>query len=96
MQCCWMPWSAPNKARPTTSEPGVIKQRLVWPGQGKSGGYRAIIFFRPAERAVFIYGFPKSERENITAEEEKVFKEAAKHVLALTDKQIAELVRVWR
>jgi hypothetical protein len=71
---------------------GVIKQRIARPGQGKSGGYRTIIFFRRRERAVFTYGFAKSERANIDAGEEKQFKEAARHVLHLTDKQIKELV----
>ena len=39
-----------------------------------------------------MFGFAKSERENITASEEKSFKEAAKHVLALTESQMASLV----
>jgi len=72
---------------------GVIKQRIARPGQGKSGGYRTIILFRQGDCAVFMYGFAKSERDNIRADEEKEFKEAAKHVLALTEKQLAELVR---
>lgn len=71
---------------------GVIKQRIARPGQGKSGGYRTIIFFRHGERAVFVYGFAKSERANIDAYEEKQFKEAARHVLRLTEKQLAELI----
>jgi len=70
---------------------GVIKQRIARPGQGKSGGYRTIIFFRRGERAVFVYGFAKSERANIDANEEKRFKEAVRHVLWLSEKQIAEL-----
>jgi hypothetical protein len=72
---------------------GVIKQRIARAGRGKSGGYRAIIFFRRSELAVFAYGFAKSERENIDSNEEKQFKEAARHVLRLTEKQIAELVK---
>jgi len=72
---------------------GVIKQRIARPGQGKSGGYRTIIFFKRGKRAVFVYGFAKSERANIDANEEKQFKEAARHVLQLTDKQIADLVK---
>lgn len=72
---------------------GVIKQRIARPGQGKSGGYRTIIFFRQGARAVFVYGFAKSERANIDADEEKEFKEAARHVLQLTEKQITELVK---
>ncbi len=40
-----------------------------------------------------MYGFAKSERDNIRVDEEKEFKEAAKHVLALTEKQVSDLVR---
>jgi hypothetical protein len=72
---------------------GVIKQRIARPGQGKSGGYRTIILFKQGQRAVFVYGFAKSEKENIDADEEKQFKEAARHMLRLTEKQIAELVK---
>src|ERR1700681_309703 len=61
----------------------VIKQRIARPGQGKSGGYRTIILFRQGERAVFVYGFAKSERATLNADEEKQFKEAARHVLRL-------------
>jgi hypothetical protein len=71
---------------------GVIKQRIARPGQGKSRGYRTIILFRRAERAVFIYGFPKSKQANISADEEEQFKEAAKYVLSLTGKQLAQLI----
>jgi hypothetical protein len=72
---------------------GVLKQRIARPGEGKSGGYRSIVFFRQGARAVFMYGFPKSGRDNIKADEERAFKEAAKHVLALTDKEMAALVK---
>jgi hypothetical protein len=72
---------------------GVLKQRIARPGRGKSGGYRTIIFFRQGDRAVFAYGFAKSDRANLDAEEEKQFKEAARHVLRLTQKQIEELVK---
>lgn len=72
---------------------GVLKLRIARAGEGKSGGYWSIVFFRQGERAVFVYGFPKSERGNIKADEEMAFKEAAKHVLALTDKQMAGLVK---
>ena len=72
---------------------GVIKQRIARPAQGKSGGYRTIVLFRQGRLAVFMYGFAKSERDNIRVDEERAFKEAAKHVLALTGKQIDDLVQ---
>ena len=38
-------------------------------------------------------GTPRAGRANIGADELQLFKEAAKHVLALTEKQLAGLVR---
>lgn len=46
---------------------GLIKQRVARQGAGRRGGYRTVIAYRVGERAVFIYGFAKSERDNITA-----------------------------
>ena len=71
----------------------VIKQRIARPGEGRSKGYRTIILFRRGAKAVFVYGFAKSQRANIDHDEKEQFKQAAKHVLALTDKQLAELVK---
>jgi hypothetical protein len=72
---------------------GVIKQRISRPGQGKSKGYRTIVLFRRGATAFFVYGFAKSQQANIDEHEEEQFKEAAKHVLALTGKQIAVLLK---
>ena len=67
---------------------GVLKQRIARAGQGKSGGYRSIILFCKGERAFFIYGFAKSDRENIEPEELAGFRKLAKEYLALSEKQI--------
>jgi hypothetical protein len=40
---------------------GVVKQRMARPGAGRSGGYRALVFFRRGERAVFVFGFAKKD-----------------------------------
>ena len=72
---------------------GVIKQRIARPGQGRSKGYRTIILFRREAKAFFVYGFSKSQRTNIDDDEEEQFKQAAKHVLALAEKQLAELLQ---
>lgn len=70
----------------------VIKQRIPKLGQGKSGGYRTIIVFRKGDKAFFVYGFAKSERENIDQGETDAFKKAAKELLALSDEQIRKLI----
>jgi hypothetical protein len=71
---------------------GVIKQRVVRPGRGKSSGFRTIILYRTAERAFFVYGFAKSDRDNIDDDEEANFKKAAEHVLGLSEVHLAELI----
>ncbi|MCO5066994.1 MAG: type II toxin-antitoxin system RelE/ParE family toxin [Rhizobiaceae bacterium] len=48
---------------------GLIKQRVARPGQGRSGGFRMIVAYRTADRAVFLYGFAKSDRDNIEDDE---------------------------
>jgi len=48
---------------------GLIKQRVAREGQGRSGGYRTIIAYRRAGRAVFMIGFAKSTRANIGQED---------------------------
>lgn len=71
---------------------GVIKQRVARKVQGKSGGFRAIVLYRAEGRAFFVYGFAKSDRENIDDHEVTQFKKAARHILGLTDEQLAELI----
>ncbi len=71
----------------------VIKQRIARPGQGKSSGYRTIIIFRKDDKAFFVYGFAKNAQDNISRDELRAFKQAAKALLALSDDQIAELIQ---
>ena len=54
---------------------GIIKQRVARTGRGRSGGYRLLIAYRSGNRAVFLYCFAKSERDNIEADELKTLQE---------------------
>jgi len=66
----------------------VYKVRLPRFGEGKSGGYRVIVFFKVGERAFFRYGFAKSAQDNISKEELKTMKKLAKEFFAQSEKQI--------
>ena len=48
---------------------GVIKQRVARPGKGRSGGYRTLIAYRTEVRAIFLYGFAKNAKANVTSVE---------------------------
>jgi len=71
----------------------VYKMRVARLGEGKSGGYRVIVFFRSEERTFFVYGFKKSDRENIDRGELQGFKERSKEVFSMTEAQINSRLR---
>jgi hypothetical protein len=67
---------------------GLIKQRVARQGRGRSGGYRTIIAFRLEDRAVFLYGFAKSERDNIDPDELRDLRLVARGWLDATPERI--------
>lgn len=67
---------------------GVLKQRIARLGEGRSGRFRSVILYRVNDLAFFVYGYPKSERENITEDELKGFKLLAKGMLNYNEEQI--------
>src|SRR5438105_2583594 len=60
----------------------IIKQRVARKGQGRSGGYRVIVAFRAPDRGIFLLGFAKSARDNISADELESLKKTAASWLA--------------
>lgn len=69
---------------------GLIKQRVARPGQGRSGGYRMLVAYRSAGRAVFLYGFAKSDRDNIEDDELQDLRTLGANWLAATQAQIEQ------
>lgn len=67
---------------------GLIKQRVARPGQGRSRSYRTIVACRAGVRGFFMYGFAKSERDNIDDRELTIIKRAARVLMAMTDGEI--------
>lgn len=74
----------------------MLKQRVARQGEGRSGGFRTLILFRSGERALFVFGFAKSDRANLSVEELVTFRKAAKIVLALTQDEIDAEVAAGR
>lgn len=71
---------------------GLVKQRVARPGQGRRGGYRTLMAFSSKTRTVFVYGFPKSERDNIGPDELAFWRSVARGFLTMTEEQLAALI----
>jgi len=55
----------------------IIKQRIRRDGQGRSSGYRVLIAVRLKKRYVFITGFAKNEKDNLSDDELETAKDIA-------------------
>jgi len=66
----------------------VYKVRVARHNEGKSGGYRVIVLFRNGDKTFYVYGFAKSEKDNINEKELKNIKEIAKDYFSLTAEQL--------
>ena len=71
---------------------GVIKQRIARQGEGRSGGFRAIILFRRGERAFFVHGFAKNDRESLRRDELRALRELARELLALDEARLEAML----
>ena len=71
---------------------GVYKKRVANKGRGKSASARTIIFFKKGQHCFFIYGFEKSDKDNLTEKEEQALKLLAKEMFKFSDQQIMEKI----
>jgi hypothetical protein len=71
---------------------GVVKKRVALAGRGKSGGARTLLATNKASRWVFVYGFEKNQRANITPSELETIQIVAGGLLALNDQEIEAAV----
>jgi hypothetical protein len=68
----------------------LFKKRIARRGSGKSGGYRTIVGYKKgnSKQIIFLYGFGKKDKGNITAQEEAALSIVAENFLSATDSQV--------
>jgi hypothetical protein len=73
---------------------GLFKKRLARPGGGKSGGYRAIIAYRPprSDRVLVTYAFAKNAASTLTPQGREALSEIAQTFVAADEAQLTELL----
>jgi hypothetical protein len=60
------------------------------PGSGKGGGYRTVPTARIRDRYIFLHGFAKKDRANVTQDEKKALQFAGKVFLNLSPADLNE------
>lgn len=71
----------------------VVKKRVALAGRGKRGSTRTLVAFRQGDKAFFIYGFAKNERDNVGGKEIRALKLLAKELLQYTEPALARAIR---
>ena len=72
----------------------LYKKRVARPGGGKSGGYRTLLSARIDSRYVFLHGFPKSDKANITQDERKSLQFAGRVFLELPAEDLIKALQI--
>lgn len=67
----------------------LYKKRVARPGAGKSGGYRTLLSARIGNRYIFLHGFTKNDKANITQEEQRALRFAGKLFLDLSTQALS-------
>ena len=71
---------------------GLIKQKIARRGEGKSGGFRSILLFKKADRAIFLHGFAKKDADNIDSQDLKALRKLGTIFARTTDSQLTIFV----
>jgi hypothetical protein len=72
---------------------GVYKKRAPIAGRGKRGGARVIIAFKLNKITLFMYGFTKKEKDNVTMKEKEALKALAKTYFGYSEEQLEKAVK---
>lgn len=71
----------------------IYKKRIALQGRGKRGGARSIIAYKMSEKAFFIFGFSKNEKDNIDKEDLKAAKALAKELIGYSNTMLNQLIK---
>lgn len=71
----------------------LYKKRVARSGGGKSGGYRTLLSARIGSRYIFLHGFAKNEKADITESEKKALRFAGRLFLDLSGESLVKALQ---
>ena len=70
----------------------LVKKRIPLQGRGKRGGARAILCGKQGDRIIFLHGFAKNEKSDLSPKELAAFRRLADVLVALETAQVARAI----
>ena len=70
----------------------IYKKRIALPGRGKRGSVRTLIATNKGHRWIFMYGFAKNERDNITQGELASLQGVASDLLGFSEAVLSAVI----
>ena len=71
----------------------LFKIRIKRERSGKSSGFRTIVVYQEGDKVIFLYGFGKSEKDNISKSELQYFKKLGNDLLVLNKDQLKQFTK---
>lgn len=72
----------------------VYKKRIAIGDRGKRDGARVIVAFKTGQRTIFVYGFAKNKRANVSLKEAVALKALAKVYFSYNEYQITQALKI--
>lgn len=72
----------------------LYKKRVARQGHGKSGGYRTLLSAKVGSRYIFLHGFAKNDKANITQSEKKALQYIGKVFLELSPDALTKALKI--
>ncbi|PCI36306.1 MAG: hypothetical protein COB50_04955 [Thiotrichales bacterium] len=73
---------------------GLYKKRIARQGQGKRDGYRTILAYRQGDMVIFLYGFAKNEKANISQKDKEALKKLTEQYLTMSNTQLLQAINI--
>ncbi len=70
----------------------LVKKRIPLQDRGKRGGARAILCGKQGDRIIFLHGFAKNEKSDLSPKELAAFRRLAEVLVALETAQVVEAI----
>ena len=71
---------------------GVLKKRIGLPNKGKRGSVRTLVATNRGGLWIFVFGFEKNERSNISNQELDVLQSISHDLLNMSNKELDEAI----